>query len=47
MIGDSAGYVSGDEVVGVLTHNADHNYDLGERLIAERRPAPCLNDAGA
>jgi hypothetical protein len=42
VIGDSAGhgYVSGDEVVGVLTHNADHDYDLGERLIAERRPAP-------
>lgn len=27
-------------VVGVLTHNADDDYDLGERLIAERRPAP-------
>ncbi len=33
-------YGSGDAVVGVLTHNADHDYGLGERLIAERRPAP-------
>ncbi|BBZ45363.1 NAD(P)/FAD-dependent oxidoreductase [Mycobacterium parmense] len=33
-------YDSGDEVVAVLTCNADDDYDLGERLIAERRPAP-------
>jgi 3-phenylpropionate/trans-cinnamate dioxygenase ferredoxin reductase component len=33
-------YESGDVVVGVLTYNADDDYDLGERLIAERRPAP-------
>jgi 3-phenylpropionate/trans-cinnamate dioxygenase ferredoxin reductase component len=33
-------YESGEAVVGVLTYNADDDYDLGERLIAERRPAP-------
>ncbi|MGA9673877.1 MAG: FAD/NAD(P)-binding oxidoreductase [Mycobacterium sp.] len=33
-------YESGDAAVGVLTYNADDDYDLGERLIAERRPAP-------
>jgi 3-phenylpropionate/trans-cinnamate dioxygenase ferredoxin reductase component len=33
-------YESGDALVGVLTYNADDDYDLGERLIAERRPAP-------
>lgn len=33
-------YESGDVAVGVLTCNADDDYDLGERLIAERRPAP-------
>jgi NADPH-dependent 2,4-dienoyl-CoA reductase/sulfur reductase-like enzyme len=33
-------YESGDVVVGVLAHNADGDYDLGEQLIAERRPAP-------
>jgi NADPH-dependent 2,4-dienoyl-CoA reductase/sulfur reductase-like enzyme len=33
-------YETDDEVVGVLTHNADDDYDLGERLIADRRPAP-------
>ena len=33
-------YEAGDAVVGVLTHNADEDYDLGERLIAGRRPAP-------
>lgn len=33
-------YESANAVVGVLTHNADADYDLGERLIAERRPAP-------
>ncbi|OBI35787.1 NAD(P)/FAD-dependent oxidoreductase [Mycobacterium colombiense] len=33
-------YDSGDAVVGVLTYNADDDYDLGERLIAEGRPAP-------
>jgi 3-phenylpropionate/trans-cinnamate dioxygenase ferredoxin reductase component len=33
-------YESGETVVGVLAHNADADYDLGERLIAERKPAP-------
>ncbi|MEE6134822.1 FAD/NAD(P)-binding oxidoreductase [Mycobacterium sp. 050128] len=33
-------YESGDAVVGVLTYNADNDYDLGERLIAESRPVP-------
>jgi 3-phenylpropionate/trans-cinnamate dioxygenase ferredoxin reductase component len=33
-------YESGDAAVGVLTYNADDDYDLGERLIAERRPCP-------
>jgi NADPH-dependent 2,4-dienoyl-CoA reductase/sulfur reductase-like enzyme len=33
-------YESGHSVVGVLTYNADDDYDLGERLIAEGRPAP-------
>jgi 3-phenylpropionate/trans-cinnamate dioxygenase ferredoxin reductase subunit len=33
-------YESGDVTVGVLTYNADDDYDLGERLIAERRPCP-------
>lgn len=33
-------YDSRNTVVGVLTYNADDDYDLGERLIAERRPAP-------
>ncbi len=33
-------YDSANTVVGVLTYNADDDYDLGERLIAERRPAP-------
>ncbi len=33
-------YDSGNVVVGVLSFNADDDYDLGERLIAERRPAP-------
>ncbi|OBA62480.1 pyridine nucleotide-disulfide oxidoreductase [Mycobacterium sp. 1100029.7] len=33
-------YESDDALVGVLTYNADDDYDLGERLIAERRPAP-------
>jgi 3-phenylpropionate/trans-cinnamate dioxygenase ferredoxin reductase component len=33
-------YEADDAVVGVLTHNADDDYDLGQRLIAERRPAP-------
>jgi hypothetical protein len=28
-------YESGDSVVGVLTYNADGDYDLGEQLIAE------------
>jgi NADPH-dependent 2,4-dienoyl-CoA reductase/sulfur reductase-like enzyme len=33
-------YEADDAVVGVLTHNADDDYALGERLIAEQRPAP-------
>jgi NADPH-dependent 2,4-dienoyl-CoA reductase/sulfur reductase-like enzyme len=33
-------YEADDAVVGVLTHNGDDEYDLGERLIAERQPAP-------
>ena len=33
-------YESGEAVVGVLTYNADGDYDLGEQLIAERLPAP-------
>jgi NADPH-dependent 2,4-dienoyl-CoA reductase/sulfur reductase-like enzyme len=33
-------YETDDAVVGVLTHNADDDYDLGERLIADGRPAP-------
>lgn len=33
-------YESGDATVGVLTYNADDDYDLGERLIAEGRPCP-------
>ena len=33
-------YESGGAAVGVLTYNADDDYDLGERLISERRPAP-------
>jgi 3-phenylpropionate/trans-cinnamate dioxygenase ferredoxin reductase component len=33
-------YESKDAVVGVLTYNADGDYDLDERLIAERQPAP-------
>ncbi len=33
-------YEADDAVVGVLTHNADNDYDLGERLIEEHRPAP-------
>lgn len=33
-------YESGGTVVGVLTYNADDDYDLGGQLIAERRPAP-------
>jgi 3-phenylpropionate/trans-cinnamate dioxygenase ferredoxin reductase subunit len=33
-------YQSGDAAVGVLTYNADDDYELGERLIAERRPCP-------
>lgn len=37
-------YESGDAVVGVLTYNADDDYDLGERLIAEGRPAPVPMD---
>jgi 3-phenylpropionate/trans-cinnamate dioxygenase ferredoxin reductase component len=33
-------YSCGDETVGVLTYNADDDYDLGERLIAQRQPPP-------
>lgn len=33
-------YEAGGVVVGVLTHNADEDYDRGEGLIAERRPVP-------
>ncbi len=33
-------YESEGAAVGVLTYNADGDYDLGERLIAEHRPAP-------
>ena len=37
-------YASSDAVVGVLTYNADDDYDLGERLIAEHRPPPVRID---
>lgn len=33
-------YESGNAAVGVLTYQADDDYDLGERLIAEQRPCP-------
>ncbi|WP_281173692.1 FAD-dependent oxidoreductase [Mycobacterium genavense] len=33
-------YSSGDAVVAVLTYNRDEDYERGEQLIAERRPAP-------
>ena len=33
-------YESDGAVVGVLTHNADDDYDRGEDLIRARRPAP-------
>lgn len=33
-------YESGGATVGVLTYNADDDYDLGERFIAESRPSP-------
>ncbi|MBW0019934.1 MAG: FAD-dependent oxidoreductase [Mycobacterium sp.] len=33
-------YEAGGAVVGVLTCNSDDNYELGERLIAEGKPAP-------
>jgi NADPH-dependent 2,4-dienoyl-CoA reductase/sulfur reductase-like enzyme len=33
-------YEADDAVVGVLTHNADNDYDLGARLIAAQAPAP-------
>jgi 3-phenylpropionate/trans-cinnamate dioxygenase ferredoxin reductase subunit len=33
-------YGSRDAVVGVLTYNADDDYELGEQFIAQRRPAP-------
>jgi len=31
-------YASAEAVAGILTYNADDDYDLGERLIAKRRP---------
>ena len=33
-------YQRGGAVVGVLTHNADDDYDLGEQLINAAKPAP-------
>ena len=33
-------YESGGATVGVLTLNADDDYDLGERLIKDGAPAP-------
>jgi 3-phenylpropionate/trans-cinnamate dioxygenase ferredoxin reductase subunit len=33
-------YESGGSAVGVLTHAIDDEYDTGEALIAEARPAP-------
>jgi NADPH-dependent 2,4-dienoyl-CoA reductase/sulfur reductase-like enzyme len=33
-------YESDGATVGVLTYNADDDYDLGEHLISERKPAP-------
>jgi len=35
-----SGYESDRAVVGVLTYDADDDYDLGEQLISQRRPAP-------
>ena len=37
-------YESGDVTVGVLTYNADDDYDLGERLIASAGRARCARD---
>ncbi len=37
-------YESANAVVGVLTYNADDDYDLGERLIAEGRPTHPVAD---
>lgn len=33
-------YASDGAVVGVLTHNADDDYDRGEELIRRRAPVP-------
>jgi 3-phenylpropionate/trans-cinnamate dioxygenase ferredoxin reductase component len=38
--GFTAWYARDGATVGVLTHNADDDYDLGESLIAEGRPLP-------
>jgi NADPH-dependent 2,4-dienoyl-CoA reductase/sulfur reductase-like enzyme len=38
--GFTAWYERDGATVGVLTHNADDDYDLGESLIAEARPLP-------
>jgi hypothetical protein len=33
-------YARGGAAVGVLTHDADHDYDQGRRLIEQRLPTP-------
>jgi hypothetical protein len=33
-------YQADGALVGVLTHNADEDYDMGEALIRDRKPAP-------
>jgi hypothetical protein len=33
-------YETNGATVGVLTHNADDDYELGETLIEQRRPPP-------
>ena len=38
--GFTAWYERDGATVGVLTYNADDDYDLGESLIAEARPLP-------
>jgi NADPH-dependent 2,4-dienoyl-CoA reductase/sulfur reductase-like enzyme len=38
--GFSVWYESGGAVVGVLTHNADDDYDRAEALISEGKPVP-------
>jgi hypothetical protein len=37
-------YESDGSAVGVLTHDADDDYDVGEALVAEARPAPVPMD---